>query len=383
MKRRLALTLALALISALAGAQTYTPVTATIQNGFGGVLAGGSFCATPYSGINPTTITPAGGSPSTGPFCSTISASGTVSSTNIPNLATASPSGLTYNVVAYDSVGSSVVTWYGLTNINGAGPVNLTTYSVTFSTQPNTWPSLAGVGVPYLPCTSGATYTQTNITSNNGWACQTALAGYTQWMQEGSVSPAPGPGLTATIPVVAQMISDAIKGTAQVFTGVGTPTFTCASSPCLYVQTDASPTGAAVWATLATSGTPTTNWVRQIGSPPAVIPDIVAGFVLVNGLTGTNVGPILIAPRTATIGQIVGTFKAADPSVAFRYDILINGTSITGGAGVVYNAGSTPGNVYVTPLSTPVSITQNSTITINVTSGNANWTNFTIQAESN
>lgn len=220
------------------GAQEFTTVTATIQNGQGGVLAGGSFCAQPYSGINPATITPSGGSPSTGPFCTPISSVGTVTTDNIPNLGTASPSGLTYTIIAYDSAGSPVLTWYGLANITGSATVNLTAYSVTYSTQPNTWPSVAGNGVPYLPCTPGATYTQsdaprTGYTTNNGWACQLAAAGYTQWLQAGSVSPAPGPNLTATIPVVAQMIADARFGA-----GNGTVTnFTAGNLPPLFNTT--------------------------------------------------------------------------------------------------------------------------------------------------
>lgn len=212
-----------ALAPVLAHSQAFTTVTATIQNGHGGVLAGGSFCAQPYTGNTPTTITPAGGSPSTGPFCTPISAQGVVTATNIPNLATASPTGLNYTVIAYNSVGAPVLTWYGLLNIAGADTVNLNAYTLTFPVPTNAWPSASGLGVPYLACAPGATYTQTDVPTagyspNNGWACQTALAGYTQWLQAGSVSPAPGPNLTATIPVVAQMIADAIKGG-----GVGTP----------------------------------------------------------------------------------------------------------------------------------------------------------------
>lgn len=192
-----------------APAQAFTTVQGSrVGNGTGALLTSGAACFSPYNSAGVlTAITPSGGSPSTGPFCASILNGAFLLSGAVPNLATASPSGLNYQLVIYNNVSAPVLTVDWLTSVSGA--------AWTFDTTPipvslNSLASASGIGAPYLPCIAGASYARTDVTQNNGWQCR-VNGGPTFWFQQGN-QPAPGPGQTATIPVVAAMIAAAIAG---------------------------------------------------------------------------------------------------------------------------------------------------------------------------
>jgi hypothetical protein len=150
------------LFPCLAFSQAYTTVTATnvlVDNGSGTAVhppAGSSLC---FLGVNTAgaaiTYTPAGGSPTSGTVCQTLTSGGALTgSLLVANPATASPNGLLYTV----------------TVING-GTTYLTIPTASFSgalfnfnnfALPGT--SLAvGIGKAHLTCANGAQWTSTTL----------------------------------------------------------------------------------------------------------------------------------------------------------------------------------------------------------------------------
>lgn len=99
--------------------------------------------------------------------------------------------------------------------------------------------SASGNGNPVLPCMAGATYK--NTYDSAPWQCL-SVGGSPIWVLLPSLKPA-APGT---------------------YSGVGIPSFYC-TAPCLYLQADASPAGAATYATVAVPGVVTNTWTQQAG----------------------------------------------------------------------------------------------------------------------
>ena len=140
--------------------------------------------------------------------------------------------------------------------------------------------------------------------------------------------------------------------------GAGNVTLTATSAPSL-IEVNGSPVGPAG---LAANG-------------------LVIGFVIGNGATGTNVGPMLLAPHLGTLSACTVLVKASDGTTALAFDILRNGASIFSTSPTVA-AGAASGNKYTfTGLaSPPITVAQNDVFSINITSGSSAWI-FTAQLD--
>lgn len=115
------------------------------------------------------------------------------------------------------------------------------------------------------------------------------------------------------------------------------------------------------------------NPTGAAGNPTISATLAALGFVLTAGATGTDVGPHLVALRAGSLTKCIVAIKTADASVTLTFNIKKNGTtifssnpSIPGGASGVMDESS---NLATTP--TPVAV--NDLFTIDVVSGNANW----------
>lgn len=149
----------------------------------------------------------------------------------------------------------------------------------------------------------------------------------------------------------------------------------------------------------APSGSLNVKWQKNttpIGTDPvsgypiydvsAYIPNaagaLVIGFVILTGVTGTNVGPELPSPRAANLSSVVVVTKTSDATIPFQFDILKGGTSIFTGTLPTVAAGATPGTLSTfTSLTTvPLTVAKGDIFTINIIQGSASWT-CTVQAE--
>lgn len=115
---------------------------------------------------------------------------------------------------------------------------------------------------------------------------------------------------------------------------------------------------------------------------PSGADSLVIGFVLNTGATGTNVGPELPAPRSATLGSVVVVTKSSDASIPFQFDIRQNGTSIFTGTLPTVSAGTAAGTVstFTSLTSVPLTVNKSDVFTINVIQGSSSW-QCTVQAE--
>lgn len=116
-----------------------------------------------------------------------------------------------------------------------------------------------------------------------------------------------------------------------------------------------------------------------IGAPSTA--SLVIGFVVNDGSTGTNVGPMLAAPRTGAITSCVVTTKTSDGSTGLAFTIKKNGTSIFSAAPTVA-AGTASGTVSSvgTLTTTPLTVAVSDVFSIDITGGTSNW-KFTAQLE--
>lgn len=109
----------------------------------------------------------------------------------------------------------------------------------------------------------------------------------------------------------------------------------------------------------------------------------VVGFVLNNGATGTNIGPMLVAPAIGSISSCVVVTKASDASIPFQFDIKKNGTSVFTGTLPTVSAATSSGTVstFTSLTSVPLSVAKGDVFTINVIQGSSSW-QATVQLES-
>lgn len=108
---------------------------------------------------------------------------------------------------------------------------------------------------------------------------------------------------------------------------------------------------------------------------------LVIGFVMASGATGTNVGPMLAAPRAGSLTKCVITVKASDSSTALTFKIKQNGTDIfstdpTIAAGTASGTVTTSTSLTISPLT----VAANDVFSIDISSGSSSW-QFTAQLE--
>jgi hypothetical protein len=109
--------------------------------------------------------------------------------------------------------------------------------------------------------------------------------------------------------------------------------------------------------------------------------ELVIGFVINSGAPGTNVGPMLAAPRAGSLVQCVVTTKASDATAALTFTIRQNGTPVFSTPPTVA-AGTAAGTVSTfTALSpNPLPVSELDVFSIDITAGAAAW-QFTAQLE--
>jgi hypothetical protein len=108
---------------------------------------------------------------------------------------------------------------------------------------------------------------------------------------------------------------------------------------------------------------------------------LVIGFVMGSGATGTNMGPMLAAPRAGTVSKCVVVTKSSDPSAALGFRIKQNGVDVFSSDPTVA-AGTSAGtlNTFTALTSAPLSVAAGDIFSIDVTAGNPNW-QFSAQLE--
>lgn len=108
---------------------------------------------------------------------------------------------------------------------------------------------------------------------------------------------------------------------------------------------------------------------------------LVIGFVINNGVTGTNVGPMLAAPGAGSFSKCVFVTKTSDASTALTFRINKNGTSVFS-ANPTVAAGTAAGVVttFTTLTSLPFTVAAGDVFSIDIVSGSGSWV-FTAQLE--
>lgn len=106
----------------------------------------------------------------------------------------------------------------------------------------------------------------------------------------------------------------------------------------------------------------------------------VIGFVINDGTAGTNVGPMLAAPRAGDVQRCFGVVKASDGVLGLTFVIKRGGTSVFSAPASVL-AGAAVGSTFtVTLSSTPLAIALHDVFSIDISAGSTNW-QFTAQLE--
>lgn len=113
---------------------------------------------------------------------------------------------------------------------------------------------------------------------------------------------------------------------------------------------------------------------------PAGVP-MVIGFVIGSGSPGTNVGPLLLAPRAGTLSKCLLAVKSSDSSLALQFRVRQNGTDLFSSDPVVEPA-TAEGSVFSFSglVGSPVTVNPGDLFSIDIISGSSNWS-FTAQME--
>ena len=132
----------------------------------------------------------------------------------------------------------------------------------------------------------------------------------------------------------------------------------------------------ATGATGAAGATGATGATGAAGSSATVV-----GFAINSGVTGTNVGPMLIASHSGTVSQCRIVVKGSDGTTPLTFTIRQNGTSVFS-SNPTESAGTSSGTTgsVGTLTSSPLTVTANDVFTIDITSGTSSW-QFTAQLE--
>ena len=109
--------------------------------------------------------------------------------------------------------------------------------------------------------------------------------------------------------------------------------------------------------------------------------NLVIGFVVNNGAAGSNVGPMLQAPRAGTVSKCVIVTKSSDGTTGLTFRIKKNGTDVfTSDPSVAAGTASGTTNSSTSLTSSPLSVAAGDVFQIDITSGSPNWA-FTAQLE--
>lgn len=111
--------------------------------------------------------------------------------------------------------------------------------------------------------------------------------------------------------------------------------------------------------------------------------ELVLGFAIVAGAggAGTDVTPMLAAPRAASISKCKVVVKAADATVDFVFKIKKNGTDVFSTDPTVPHATASGTVLTFTALtSSPLAVAADDVFSMDITAGSATWA-LTIQLE--
>lgn len=116
------------------------------------------------------------------------------------------------------------------------------------------------------------------------------------------------------------------------------------------------------------------------GGGPQSLP-LVIGFIIGDGTSGTNVGPMLAAPRGGEVSSCVVVVKQSDPSVALKFIIRQNGGSVFSSTPQIAPGTSEGTKITISPLvSDPLTVLDGDVFSIDIEQGTDQW-QFTAQLE--
>jgi hypothetical protein len=110
-------------------------------------------------------------------------------------------------------------------------------------------------------------------------------------------------------------------------------------------------------------------------------PDLVIGFVMSSGATGTNVGPMLAAPHAGIVSKCCVVTKASDAAIDLTFKIKKNGTDVfSTDPTVTHGTAAGTVNIFTALTATPLTVVAGDVFSIDITSGASAW-QFTAQME--
>lgn len=136
------------------------------------------------------------------------------------------------------------------------------------------------------------------------------------------------------------------------------------------------------------AGVLTREWILFLEQRDTLAVTPIIGFIINDGSTGTNVGPVLPAGRSGTVDTVTVAIKASDPSIPLTFDIWQNGVSIfdpalplpTIAAAAAPTAKASECTQFTNLATSPLTVTENDIFTINISSGSSTW-QFTVAIE--
>ena len=198
--------------------------------------------------------------------------------------------------------------------ISTGNQVILTIPNVTINTTTYNWDNylvaanalISGMGSPTIACNVGAFFLQTDsVQYGQPWTCQ-SFQGQSTWLPQGP------PGVQPT----------------GRYSAAGAPAFAC-YSPCQYTQTDAAPTSAATWVTLAARGFPTSTWALQSGQIATGVPFLVSSGCGVTGaVQGGTLAGTFTAGQTSCAAVITPGFNALHGFLCQAWDVTTSADSL-------------------------------------------------------
>jgi len=124
---------------------------------------------------------------------------------------------------------------------------------------------------------------------------------------------------------------------------------------------------------------PTGNWIieRPSGGGSGG-GGLVVGFVINDGTAGNNIGPMLPAPRTGSLGRLVVVTKVSD-ALDLKFNIRMNDETILE-ADIVIPANNGAGLLDLFALEPAIPVAVDDVFSIDITQGSVTW-KFTVQLE--
>lgn len=125
--------------------------------------------------------------------------------------------------------------------------------------------------------------------------------------------------------------------------------------------------------------TDTNQLLRDSGTGwDSIMYPLTVGYAVIAGIPGTNVAPMIVAPRNGLPQKCTVVVKASDPSTALTFRINQNGTDIFSTDPTVA-AGTVSGTVqtFTSLTSSPLVVNPNDVFTLDIVAGTSNW-QFTV-----